>query len=750
MKKIIRIICTLLLFSMLMSTFVAVSAAENNSADERTGIEMKRVKTGSTTHVEGYYTTDKKLDKIPVTYEAWVYIPSESYNSASGIILGTMYDLWDDSWKEGTWSNDVHFSFGVKAGGHPCLVYGKLGQAQRIWEFSDPSVVIPADKWTHVTICHDAREGNKFVWCMIDGDPNKVQKSGTDNFPRLGNTIFDNHLCLGGDNFRGNSHAPKDMLFSDVAVYADVRSYDEVKSDYENGADVNDKDLILYYQISSENQNKDIKDVSGNGYDMNFYRIFLTEAEMREIRKQDKHEYAYSIAVLPDYQYISGRYPQSLNTIFKYLVNNKESKNIQYVITVGDMTDKDTDGEWAGVKTQYAILDKAGIPYTVVRGNHDGNGAKFNKVFGKGTQYYKHVEENGGFYNKNSAANTYVLFDTEEVKYLILNLDWGITSTKILDWADDVIEAHPDRRVIVTLHSYLNCDGTLLEKGDWAAPSGYDSGKSIDPDQMWKNYFSKHNNIDMIIGGHMHSDNILVTPATGANGNVVQQLLIDSQFSELSTGTGGFGALGLIAFMYFTEDGSHAKIEYYSTTYKRYYYEKNTEISLDFGAPTVDVGGEVTLDRRDVAEGEFTFTLRWADRSFALLENVEPIKTTNKADGSFVFENIKVNNAGIYYFVISQDITQKEHITFDASIYHVTVRVAADGNGGFKVSGITFVKKGSTEAEEALVFANAYTGPVKQDTSLTWIWIAAGALVGVGVVAGALVLVLKKKRAKKA
>jgi hypothetical protein len=39
---------------------------------------------------------------------------------------------------------------------------------------------------------------------------------------------------------------------------------------------------------------------------------------------------------------------------------------------------------------------------------------------------------------------------------------------------------------------------------------------------------------------------------------------------------------------------------------------------------------------------------------------------------------------------------------------------------------------------------------VKQDTSLTWIWIVVGAIVGVGVVAGALVLVLKKKRAKKA
>ena len=748
MKKIIKMVCALLLFSMLLPTFLTVSAAMEDTVGERSGIEMRRVKTGSTTHTEGYYTTDKKLNKVPVTYEAWVYIPSETYDSASGIILGTMYDLWDDSWEWNTWSNDVHFSFGVKEGGHPCLVYGKLGQKQRIWEFADPKVIIPADKWTHVTICHDASEGNKLVWCMIDGDPNKVQKSGTKDFVRLDNTIFDNHLCLGGDNFRGNSHAPKDMFFSDVALYTDIRTYEEVKNDYENGADVNDKNLILYYQISSENQNKDIKDLSGNGYDMNFYRTFLTEAEMREIRKQDKHEYAYSIAVLPDYQYVSSRYPQKLSTIFKYLINNKESKNIQYVITVGDMTDNDTDGEWANVKTQYEILDKAGIPYTVVRGNHDGNGTKFNKIFGKGTEYYKHVEANGGFYNKNSAANTYVLFDTEEVKYLILNLDWGITNERILDWSDEIIKAHPDRRVIVTLHSYLNCDGTILEKGDWAAPSGYDNGASINPAQMWKEHFSKHNNIDMIIGGHMHSDNILVTPATGASGNVVQQMLINSQFSELPTGSGGFGALGLVALMYFTEDGSHAKIEYYSTTYRRYYYEKNTEISLDFGAPTVDVGGKVELTGREVEAEEFGFTLNWTDKNFAPIERIDPLKTTNKADGSFVFENIKVNNAGTYYFVISQDITNKEeHIIFDASIYHVKVKVVGDGNGGFKVAETSIVKQGSTETDNTLVFANAYTEPVKQNTA--WIWITAGAVLGVGAVVGVLAVILKKKRAKK-
>ena len=596
MKITKRLVSVLLVFSMIASMFLTVTAVENTApAAERTGITVEREQSAdvfgeAVTHTKGYYISDKKLEALPVTYEAWVYIPSEVYDTASGVILGTQWDAWDDTWN-GAGSGDVHFSFGIKPGGHPTLVYGVKGNKQ-VWEATKGGV-IPADKWTHVVMAHDTRTSNRHVWCFIDAGG----EGGWQTFEKVGQgaglleldaSALDNPVFLAGDSFRGNSHAlSSGIILGDVAVYSDLRaaSAGEVKYDYENGADLSDPNLLLYYQISSANQNKDIKDASGHGYDMNFYRTFLTEAEMNEIRAEDEYEYAYSIAFLPDLQYMTNRFPTKLGTIFDYIIDNKEEKNIQYVVGLGDITDNDKDWEWNVVKAQYDLLDAAGIPYTLVRGNHDiytTDKVMFDQTFGKDSDYYKHVAANGGFYDANSATNAYVRFEVGNVKYLILCLDWGIKDTKVLDWADQVIADHPDRNVIVTMHAWMNSDATIFEDGDWGLPSSYAAG-NINPLQMWNNYFAKHTNIDMVVCGHMHSDNIFAVPVQGTNGNTVYQILIDSQASDLSVANGGYNGLGLVALMHFTEDGNHAKIEYYSTTYNKYYYEKNTEISLDFG-----------------------------------------------------------------------------------------------------------------------------------------------------------------------
>ena len=56
MKTVKRIICALLLVSMLASMFFAVSAAEGDSKkEERTGITIERIKTKGVTHAEGYF-----------------------------------------------------------------------------------------------------------------------------------------------------------------------------------------------------------------------------------------------------------------------------------------------------------------------------------------------------------------------------------------------------------------------------------------------------------------------------------------------------------------------------------------------------------------------------------------------------------------------------------------------------------------------------------------------------------------------
>ena len=107
-------------------------------------------------------------------------------------------------------------------------------------------------------------------------------------------------------------------------------------------------------------------------------------------------DYAYSFAVVGDTQnlnyYDVNNNTTHMNTLYQWLVDNKDAKNIQYVMGVGDITQSWHTGyaqitpEWKHAAGAVAILDGV-IPYSLVRGNHDLSSAAkgfFNGVFGIG------------------------------------------------------------------------------------------------------------------------------------------------------------------------------------------------------------------------------------------------------------------------------------------------------------------------------------------------------------------------------
>ena len=242
------------------------------------------------------------------------------------------------------------------------------------------------------------------------------------------------------------------------------------------------------------------------------------------------------------------------------------------------MTDQNGDLEWKTIKAQYDRLDGI-LPYSLIRGNHDalsnGGSRFFEKYYNKESSYYNHVKTNGGFFKEDNAINTYLLFDVGEVKYIIVNLDFG-AKDDILTWANKVLSEHSDRRAIIVTHGYLNPDGRVLTANDYATPSAYQSNFN-DGDDMWNKFISKHENVDMVVAGHMSTDDVICRVDVGEAGNEVYQLLMDPQSTD-----NRLGGMGLVALMYFTEDGNHARVEYYSTTYKKYFREANNNVKLHF------------------------------------------------------------------------------------------------------------------------------------------------------------------------
>jgi calcineurin-like phosphoesterase family protein len=536
-----------------------------NAADEHSGIKFERTQTNGIDHPVGYYNTDKRYEKMPITFEAWVYVPKSTYSSRQGAILGNYQSF----------GKDDYVNFEIHSSGIPRLVFGD--NAGNMYDYKFSRAPVPADKWTHVAIVYGTGTDGKQISCYINGQ--FKQKTAVNEWYGAPDEVRDNMLCLAGDYRALNEQAFRGTL-GDVWVYSDVRTSAEILSDYQNGPDLADGELMMFYELSKAQPKSDIPDKSGNGYDMTYSRYWLTEDEMNAIRAEDEYDYDYVIAFLPDIQYMTQSYPGSLKIMVDFLVEKGKTQNIQYVLGLGDITNSNSTKEWATILRQTNRLNGY-IPYALTPGNHDGinSGGKevLDGTYAKKTgHYYQHIAANGGFFDQDSVRNTYVTFKVGEIDYIVIVLDFGATDD-ILAWASDVLNSHPDHRAIITTHGYLNADGTTLDSNDYASPDTYvktlNSGEAI-----WQKFVSKHENIAMIVSGHMHHDTIVVTPREGDAGNTVYQILMDPQ--STCKKLGGLGAIGM---MYFTADGKHAKVEYYSTVFDKYFAESNKYIKLTFG-----------------------------------------------------------------------------------------------------------------------------------------------------------------------
>ena len=320
---------------------------------------------------------------------------------------------------------------------------------------------------------------------------------------------------------------------------------------------------------------------------------FLVAPEKELVLGKD---YAYSFAVVGDTQIINKKDASSdtayMQTLYNWIKNNKEAKNIQYVMGVGDITDTfQTSGEyyaaeWANAKDALAILDAAGIPYSLVRGNHDISSG-MNSAFGSGTEYYNDFlalaatndaegRPMAGFSGEYTDAtnsqykieNTYrkVIIGTD--KYLIFTLDWAPSKAN-LTWIDSVISANQDYKVIVTMHQFLYKEGTFADDADSTLPhenigdakwGEVVTGGTELPRTLWDQVLAKYSNVELILCGHEAVENIITTQLRGDNGNTVTAMLVDAQgLDDVKS------PLGMVAMLYFAADGSVVHVEYIST-----------------------------------------------------------------------------------------------------------------------------------------------------------------------------------------
>lgn len=490
---------------------------------------------GLTFASDSMYLSEKPIMTPPLTYEASICLPT-GYTARAGVIAGNYY-----------YSGNPCVSFEIYNNGVPRIYIVDSSKNTYSYSFSDVNVC--TGKFVNLAIAFDT--ANSKAYCYVDG---ALKQTLTDvNYPQ--NIKIGDKIVLGGDMRGSNAQYFKGNIKS-LRLYSDMRTEQEISTDFESGL-LDKNGLVAAYTIepnSDDSKPAKITDLSGNGYNFNYNEIWI---------KNDipTNEYAYSFAVVGDIQIVNRDYPQYLDGIYDWIIDNADDYNTKFVFGLGDITDKNTDAEWE--RGEAAIGKLSGVlPYSIVRGNHDTQ-EQFSKYF----TYSEYGNQASGTFDE-TMLNTYYKFNVGDMKYLALNLDFG-AHDDVLSWANQVVSANSDRNVIVVTHGYLYRDGTTLDVNDPGKPTKYDASAN-NGDDIWNEFIKKHENITMVLCGHIPCESIITSQVTGEKGNTVTQVLIDPQETDVKE-----GGTGLVAMLHFSEDGKNVQVRYYSTAKKAYFMTDN-------------------------------------------------------------------------------------------------------------------------------------------------------------------------------
>ena len=501
---------------------------------------------GVTFKAEDVFSTKNAIKNYPLTAEATVFFPSSfSASERGGVIVGNYKS-----------SSTQCYSFEIHKNGNPRLYIIDSTKTVNDYRFTDINVY--NGKLTHITITADTANGS--ATCYIDGVAKQTIKKSIPT-----NVTLTEVMCLGGDLRSANGQYFKGSI-KNVALFSDVRTADEIKADATaTASSISKNNLIGFYEYNSTA--KEFADMSGSkGPSFSTKQLWVEN-------KAPATDYAYSFAVIGDTQKLVYMTPDKVPVLYDWILNNVESKKIEYVIGLGDITDKDQTNEWNKIMNSIKKLDGV-VPYSLIRGNHDTVNS-FNRF----VSYSKYKSTISGSFEE-SMLNTYHKFTVGNVKYLLLNLDMG-PSDAVLNWANKVVSENPDHNVIIATHVYLCHDGTTLSASDNAPATkcgGYNNG-----DDIWNKLVKKHENIVLVLSGHDPYDQVITTQTIGDKGNTITQMLIDPQTTDKNN-----GGLGLVAMLYFSEDGKNVQLEYISTAYDKYFLEENQySFTLDLVEPAV-------------------------------------------------------------------------------------------------------------------------------------------------------------------
>lgn len=461
-----------------------------------------------------WYQMVSAPDRMPKTIE--ITFNANAFG-ANNVLVGN----------QGTYRASI--SVEINSGGAPCIYYVMPDGTSKSSQFNLAKV--KTGETVRLTIVRDTEA--KKVHCYINGVKKDSLKCTAADYVPI------DPYGVGGDYRIANEACFSGSIYN-VAMYADMRTEAEIAADM-TAPDLHDEDLIVCYDLADWGA-QTIRAAKGD-IALERKTLWLDEAA-------EPSDYAYTFAVVGDTQYVTRDDPEQLVRLYDYIIDNVEAKNIVHCFGLGDITDENTDAEWKAAFKQIARMDGV-LPYSLVRGNHDG-GTRFNDLFGEGSAYSAQCVAN---YQNNYTCTAHT-FSAGQLDYLVVVMDHDPTED-MMRWGGEIIERYPDHNVIITTHGYLDFDGSHLIETE-------------DDSHVWTGLACKYPNVVLVLCGHVDADSVVMSASAGVQGNEVVELLIDPQALDYK-----LGPTGMIAMLYFSEDGTQVELRYYSTVQEKYYKDAN-------------------------------------------------------------------------------------------------------------------------------------------------------------------------------
>lgn len=512
-----------------------------------------------------FFKMDEKLPKTPLTLEADIYV-DPSMSERVGAIFGNYMGIRQD------WLFEIHEN------GVPRFYYHDAGGNVKDYKFTN--VDVRTGDWVHIAFAFDYAGGKMSVY--LDGQ----LAQSIDCTADLAEDITTFRFIVGGDGRSDNSNYFKGKIRS-VAAYSDVRTAEELAESAKNGVNSNADDILVHYVLNPYSGEADVKDLSPNGLDI--AKEWLDSYE-------SNFDYAYSFAVVGDTQWLSKYTPEKMEKIYDWILENQESKKIGHVFGLGDITEDwntpNKEQEWIRAYEYISKLDGK-LSYSLVRGNHDES-----KYFLKYFANEDYMSQFDGFMVEGDIRCSYMLRTFGKTDYLFLTLDFGV-SDEMIEWANEVVLAHPNHKVIVTTHGYQAFNEDPIDYDNVTSSGGMGAANDVDTNvgdngyrsynngqQVWDKFLSKHPNIVLIMSGHTPFEDVVLLQTEGNHGNVVNQMVIDAQWMDPQK-----GGTGMVCMLYFSEDGTEMAVEWISTDTGKYYQEHNQfvlDLTNSLNAPSHD------------------------------------------------------------------------------------------------------------------------------------------------------------------